>query len=46
MEMREAALDELCVTYGTCLLAYQEALASFPVLEFCAQVFCGRDVAQ
>ena len=40
VEMRDEALDGLCVAIGTCLLADQEALASFPVLEFCARVFC------
>ena len=43
VEMREAALDGLCVALGTCLLADQEALAGFPVLEFYVRVLCGRD---
>ena len=34
VEMREEALDGLCVAFGTSLLADQEALARFPVLEF------------
>ena len=44
VEIREEGLDGLCVAFGTCLLADQEALARVPVLEFCSQVFCGRVV--
>ena len=39
VEMREAALDELCVGFGTCILEDETATRMYPELLWIAQVF-------
>ena len=45
VEMREEALNELCVAFGTCLLADETALGIYPALRWVAQVFAGTESA-
>ena len=43
IEMREAALDELCIAVGTCILADERLLVVYPASRQVAMVLAGLD---